>query len=63
MEGFTLIAIAVVVVVLLSFKKVISFLVKFTFYALLVVLVMILFFDVNLNQIFDWVLNVALWAF
>ncbi len=62
MEPLTTIGIIIIGILLFSFTKVFSVLVKVVFYALLVALFAVLFFDVTLQQVMDWGLGVVLWA-
>ncbi|MEW5897033.1 MAG: hypothetical protein AB1668_05040 [Nanoarchaeota archaeon] len=63
MNILSLLGVAVIVLVLLFFSRVVSFLAKALFVILLALLVLVLFFGISFNQVLEGVTSAVLWGF
>jgi hypothetical protein len=63
MEIFSLIGIIIAAIVIIALSTILSKFLKIVFYALLVALVLVVFFGISYTEIFDILTNIVLLAF
>jgi hypothetical protein len=62
-DAFSVLGIGVLIILVLSLGRILSVVLKFVYYALIAGLVLVFFFGVSLNDVFDIVTRVLLWVF
>ena len=63
MEPFSIVGLLIAAVVVIVFTHFISKILKVAFYALLVVLVLVIFFGISYDELLSWAANIILWVF
>ncbi len=63
MDVFSVVGVMIIVIMLAFLGKILSFIGRFVFMALIVVLVLVLVFGVSLDQVLNWAADVVMLAF
>ncbi len=63
MELFSVIGIVILAILALYLSKVIGIVMRVALAAAIVVLILVFFFGVSMDQVLDWAAGVVLWAF
>ena len=62
MELFSLTGIIIMVIVVVFLGKILSYMSKFIYYAIIALIVLIFIFGISLDEILNFVTNLLLWA-